>query len=176
VLLEEDSDLFLGQAWVDAGDEEVGALVDVAGVAATRATTLSAVAVAAAVLARRGNVTVGLSVGCRVELDEVGSAYRSRPLYESSRMRVSPSRSAPGERERERSPPRGYSDTKKSVDERAQGCRMPALAAVRIDVEVTLTCAGPRIGARSVGFVEILVRADAAIGVGRVSVWHTVIA
>lgn len=80
VLLEEDSDLFLGQAWVDAGDEEVGALVDVAGVAATRATTLSAVAVAAAVLARRGNVTVGLSVGCRVELDEVGNAYRSRPL------------------------------------------------------------------------------------------------
>jgi hypothetical protein len=53
---------------------------------------------------------------------------------------------------------------------------MPALAAVRIDVEVTLTCAKPRIRARSVGFVEIIVRADAAIGVGRVSVRHTVIA
>jgi hexokinase len=64
VLLEENSDLFLGQARVDAGDEEVGALVDVAGVAATRATTLGAVAVAAAVLARRGNVT-GMSVGSR---------------------------------------------------------------------------------------------------------------
>jgi hexokinase len=81
VLLEEDSDLFLGQARVDAGDEEVGALVDIAGVAATRATTLSAVAVAAAVLARRGNVTGRLSVGCRIELGEVESAYRSpRPL------------------------------------------------------------------------------------------------
>jgi hypothetical protein len=68
VLLEEDSDLFLGQARVDAGDEEVGALVDVAGVAATRATTLSAIAVAAAVLARRGNVTGGMSVGCCMEL------------------------------------------------------------------------------------------------------------
>ena len=68
VLLEEDSDLFLGQARVDAGDEEVGALVDVAGVAATRATTLGAVTVAAAVLARRGNVTGGLSVDCCVEL------------------------------------------------------------------------------------------------------------
>jgi hypothetical protein len=50
---------------VDAGDEEVGALVDVAGVAATRATTLGAVTVAAAVLARRGNVTDGMSVGSR---------------------------------------------------------------------------------------------------------------
>ena len=68
MLLEEDSDLFLGQARVDAGDEEVGALVDVAGVAATRATTLGAVTVAATVLARRGNVTGGLSVDCRVEL------------------------------------------------------------------------------------------------------------
>jgi hexokinase len=66
VLLEENSNLFLSQARVDAGDEEVGALVDVAGVAATRATTLSAVAVAAAVLARRGNVTGGSSVGCRM--------------------------------------------------------------------------------------------------------------
>ena len=64
VLLEEDSDLFLGQARVDAGDEEVGALVDVAGVAATRATTLGAVTVAATVLARRGDVTGGLSVDC----------------------------------------------------------------------------------------------------------------
>lgn len=89
-------------------------------------------------------------------------------------MRVSPSRSAPGERERERSPPRGYSG-KKLVNERAQGRRMAALAAVRIDVEVTLTCAEPRIGSRSVGFDEIIVRADAAIGVGRVNVLHTVI-
>jgi hexokinase len=65
VLLEENSDLFLGQARVDAGDEEVGALVDVAGIAATRSTTLGAVAVATAVLARRGNVTDGMSVGSR---------------------------------------------------------------------------------------------------------------
>ena len=59
VLLEKDSDFFLGQARVDAGDEEVGALVDITGVSATRAATLGAVAVAAAVLARRGNVTGG---------------------------------------------------------------------------------------------------------------------
>jgi hexokinase len=63
VLLEEDSDLFLGQARVDAGDEEVGALVDITGVSATRAATLGAVAVAAAVLARRGNVTGGCQSG-----------------------------------------------------------------------------------------------------------------
>jgi hexokinase len=80
VLLEEDSDLFLGQARVNAGDEEVGALVDVAGVATTRASTLSAIAVAAAVLTRRGNVTGGMSVGCRGRLREAESAYRSRPL------------------------------------------------------------------------------------------------
>jgi hypothetical protein len=66
VLLEEDSDLFLGQARVDTSDEEVGALVDIAGLAAAGCLTLTAVAVAAAVLARRRNVTVRLSE--RVEL------------------------------------------------------------------------------------------------------------
>ena len=62
VLLEEDSDLFLGQARVDAGDEEVGALVDVAWLTAAGCLALTTVALAAAVLARRRNITTRLSV------------------------------------------------------------------------------------------------------------------
>jgi hypothetical protein len=57
VLLEKDSNLLLGEARVDTSDEEVGAFVHVAGVAAAGCLTLAAVALAAAVLARRGNVT-----------------------------------------------------------------------------------------------------------------------
>jgi hypothetical protein len=62
VLLEEDGDFFLSQARVDASDEEVGTLVDVARVTAAGCLTLTAVALAAAVLARRRNVTASLSV------------------------------------------------------------------------------------------------------------------
>lgn len=62
VLLEENGDLFLGQARVDAGDEEVGALVDVAWLTAAGCLALTTVALAAAVLARRRNVTARLSV------------------------------------------------------------------------------------------------------------------
>jgi len=80
VLLEEDGDLFLGQARVDASDEEVGALVDVAGVAATGCLTLATVALAAAVLARRRNVTARSSVQNKFTRDD-GCTYRSpRPL------------------------------------------------------------------------------------------------
>jgi hypothetical protein len=57
VLLEENGDLLLGKARVDTSDEEVGAFVHVARVAAARGLTLGAVALTAAVLARRGNVT-----------------------------------------------------------------------------------------------------------------------
>jgi len=62
VLLEEDGDLFLSQARVDSSDEEVGTLVDVARVTAARSLTLTAVALAAAVLARRRNVAAKMSV------------------------------------------------------------------------------------------------------------------
>jgi hypothetical protein len=62
VLLEEDGDLFLGQTRVDTSDEEVRALVDVAGLAAAGCLALAAVTLAAAVLARRRNVTRRLSV------------------------------------------------------------------------------------------------------------------
>lgn len=55
VLLEEDSDLFLGQTRVDASDEEVGALVDFAGLSAAITTVA---AVAATVLAGRRDVAV----------------------------------------------------------------------------------------------------------------------
>ena len=47
VLLEENGDLFLGQARVDAGDEEVGALVDVAWLTAAGCLALTTVALAA---------------------------------------------------------------------------------------------------------------------------------
>jgi hypothetical protein len=57
VLLEENSDLFLSQARVNASNEEVGAFVDVAGIATAGSLTLATVALAAAVLARRGDVT-----------------------------------------------------------------------------------------------------------------------
>lgn len=91
-------------------------------------------------------------------------------------MRVSPSRSAPGERERERSPPRGYS-AGMLVAVSQEGRRMLAEAVVRIDVEFTLTCAAPMIRARIVVFDEIAVRADATVAVKRVGVGvgHTVI-
>lgn len=62
VLLEEDGDLFLGQARVDTSDEEVGALVDIAGLAAAGLLALTTVTLAAAVLARRRNVTGRWSV------------------------------------------------------------------------------------------------------------------
>lgn len=63
MLLEEDGDLFLGQARVNASDEEVGALVDLAaGLTTTGCLALAAVTVAAAVLTRRRNVTARLSV------------------------------------------------------------------------------------------------------------------
>jgi hexokinase len=62
VLLEEDGDLFLGQARVDASDEEVGTLVDVARVTTAGSLTLTAVALAAAVLARGRNVAPKMSV------------------------------------------------------------------------------------------------------------------
>ena len=73
MLFEENSNLFFSEAGVDASDEQVGAFVYVSGVAATRAATLSAVAVAAAVLARRRDVTGGLSVGCFCNAEGVWS-------------------------------------------------------------------------------------------------------
>lgn len=57
VLLEKNSDLLLGQTGMDASDEEVGARVDLAVVAATLA----------AVLARRGNITAQMSVQLQLE-------------------------------------------------------------------------------------------------------------
>ena len=53
---------------------------------------------------------------------------------------------------------------------------MAAQAVVRIDVEFTLTCAAPRIRARMIRFDEIVVGANATVGVVRVGAWvHTVI-
>ena len=62
VLLEENGDLFLGQARVDTSDEEVGTLVDVARLAAAGSLALTTVTLAATVLARRRNITARLSV------------------------------------------------------------------------------------------------------------------
>jgi hypothetical protein len=56
-----------------------------------------------------------------------------------------------------------------------EGYRMPAAAAVRIDVEFTLTCATPMVRARMLIFKEIAVGANAAAVVKRRGVVHTVI-
>lgn len=65
MLLEENGDLFLGQARVDASDEQVGAFVDVARLTAARGLTLTAITVAAAILAGRGNVAARSSARCQ---------------------------------------------------------------------------------------------------------------
>lgn len=65
MLFEKNGDLFLGQARVDASDEQVGAFVDVARLAAARSLAFTAITVAAAVLAGRRDVAARLSARCQ---------------------------------------------------------------------------------------------------------------
>lgn len=83
VLLEEDGDLFFGQTRVNASNEEVGALVDIAGLTAAGGLALTTVALAAAVLARRRNVTARLSV--HVEFTRTLSVLTARRVHCKSR-------------------------------------------------------------------------------------------